>query len=152
MDLDFTTNLNDGFEISIDDNTQGVEGNRALLNRFEITFMTKTKRYLIGNTSITIDNYGGNADNFINKPQVLNDIQSIAASVSVAVDKTVESIKNDEPPGIPNTEKLDSAEVIDVNIIDDVIYAQIQVNPVEVEPYTDIMFNLPIIKRNLTNV
>lgn len=146
MDIDYITDLTKGFQISIGDNPQGVSGNRALLNRFEITFLTQTKRFL-SNGRIITDNYGGDADNFVNKPQVLNDPQSIAAGISIAVDKTVESMKQDEPIGIPNTEKLNSAELVDLYIADGIIYAQVQVNPVEAEPFANLMFNLPIIKR-----
>lgn len=147
MDIDFITDLTSDFEISLGENPQGVFGNRALLNRFEITFLTKVRRFLSNNQIVT-DNYGGDADNFINKPQVLNDLQSIATGMSVAVDKTVESMQGDEPIGVPNTERLSGAEVVDVSVINGVVNARVRVVPVEVESYSDLIFNLPIIKRN----
>jgi len=147
MDIDFFTDLRSQFKISIGDNPQGVEGNRALLNRFEITFLTKTKMFLFDGKLIT-DDYAGDAEKYINKPQVLNDPQSIAGGVSVSIDQTVASMKSDEPPGVPNTEKIESAELIDIEIIDDIVFAKIQVHPVEVELYQDLMFNLPIIKKD----
>jgi len=146
MDIDFITDLREQFEIAIGDNPQGIDGNRALLNRFEITFLTKTKRYLFGER-LVIDEYAGDAEKYINRPQVLNDPQSIAGGISVSIDKTIESMKNDEPEGIPDTEKIDSAELINLEIINDVVFAQIQVHPVEVELYQNLVFNLPIIKR-----
>ena len=146
MDIDFTTDLRDQFKIGIGDNPQGVDGNRALLNRFEIIFLTKTKTYLFEG-KVIVDEFAGDAEKYINRPQVLNDPQSIAGGVTVAVDQTVEAMKADEPEGIPDTEKINSAELINIVIVDDVVFAQIQVHPVEVELYQDLVFNLPIINK-----
>lgn len=144
-DIDFITDITGQFQISLGDNPQAVTGNRALLNRFEITFLTKTRRFREGDT-LVVDNYGGDADKFINRPQVLNDIQGIAAAVETAVDQTVQSLLSDQPDTIPDTEKLDRAELLDVSVQNDVIVASIRVHPVEVESYEDLMFNLPIIR------
>jgi len=147
MDIDFITDLRDQFKIGIGDNPQGIEGNRALLNRFEITFLTKTKMFLFGDKMV-VDEYAGDAEKYINRPQVLNDPQSIAGGITVSIDQTVAAMQSDEPEGIPDTEKIASAELIDIQIIDDVVFARIQVSPVEVELYQNMVFNLPIIKRD----
>ena len=143
MDIDFITDLTSGFNISLTTSPQQVSGNRALLNRFELTFLTKRKQYNLGGTLIQ-DDFGGDARKFIQTPRVLNDNQGISAAVSVAIDQTVDSLKNDEPPGIPDTERLDSAEIVSLEIINDVVTAVIQVNPVQVETYDVLQFNLPI--------
>ena len=143
MDIDFITDLGSGFNVSITNNPQQVSGNRALLNRFEITFLTMRRIYNLGDT-VAQDDFGGDAKKFIDTPRVLNDRQGISAAVSVAIDQTVESLKNDEPAGIPDTEKLDSAELLSLDIVNDMITAVIQVNPVEVEFYDALQFNLPI--------
>ena len=145
MDIDFTTDLRSGFDISLTSSPKGVSGNRALLNRFEITFLSKRREYNLGG-SIIQDNYGGDAGKFIGTPRVLNDVQGISAAVSIALDQTVDSIKNDEPINIPDTERLDSAELSSLEIIDDVVTAIIKVNPVEVESYDVLQFNLPIVR------
>lgn len=143
MDIDFITDIRSGFNISLTTNPKQVSGNRALLNRFEITFLTKRREYnLDGN--IIQDDFGGDARKFIDTPRVLSDNQGISAAVSIAIDQTVESIKSDEPLGVPDTERLDSAELIGLEIVNDVINARIQVNPVEVEAYSLLQFNLPI--------
>lgn len=147
MDIDFLTDLRDQFKIGIGDNPQNVEGNRALLNRFEITFLTKTKMFLFGDKMV-VDEYAGDAEKYINRPQVLNDPQSIAGGITVSIDQTVAAMQGDEPEGIPDTEKIASAELIDIQIIDDVVFARIQVHPIEVELYQGLVFNLPIIKRD----
>jgi len=143
MDIDFITDLREGFAISLGDNPQAVSGNRALVNRFELTFLTKRRQFILGNKYVA-DTYGGDASKFINRPQVLNDMQSISASITTAIDQTVQSILDDQPAEIPETEKLESAELISLDITDDVVVAVIQVNPVEVESYDDLRFNLPI--------
>ena len=145
MDIDFITDLRSGFDISLTSSPKGVSGNRALLNRFEITFMTKRREYNLGGV-ITQDNHGGDASKFIGTPRVLNDTQGISAAVSIAIDQTVDSIKNDEPTGTPDTERLDSAELLSLEVINDIITAVIKVNPVEIESYDALQFNLPIIR------
>jgi len=148
MDIDFITDIRNQFSIEIGENPRGVEGNRALLNRFEITFLTKTRRYLINGSRVIVDDFGGDAVKFISRPQVLNNLQSIAASMSVAIEQTISSLKNDEPAGVPDTEKLDTAKLIDLTVGDDgFIYAQIQVIPVETESFDILKFNLPITVR-----
>lgn len=148
MDLDFITDVSNQFSIAIGTNPQQVSGNRALLNRFEITFLTKTRRFLLNGDKVIVDNFGGDAVRFISMPQVLNNPQSIAAAVSVAIDNTVKSLKGNEPPNIPNTEKISGAKLISIAIEDDgYVYAEIEVIPVEKEFYEAIKFNLPITRR-----
>jgi len=148
MDIDFITDLTRQFSIEIGDSPRGVEGNRALLNRFEITFLTKTRRYLLNGDTVIVDTFGGDAAHFISRPQVLNDVQGIAAAMSVAIDKTIESLKGDEPAGLPNTEKLDTARLLDITVGDDgFIYAQVEVLPVEKELFDVLKFNLPITRQ-----
>lgn len=144
-DIDFITDLNSGFNVTFGDNPGKVSGNRALLNRFEITLMTKRRQMVQGEESL-IDDYGGDAGKFINQPRVLSDVQGISAAVNRSVSQTVASMKRDEPAGTPDTEKLQGAEVLSVDIIADVITARIQVMPVEVQSYDLIEFNLPIIR------
>lgn len=145
-DIDIITDLREGFSIELGDNPQAVSGNRALLNRFEITFLTKTRRFLWGD-QIVVDNYGGDANKFINRPQVLNDIQGISAAVETAMDQTVQSMIGDQPDSVPDTEKIERAELLSVDVVNDLVVASIRVYPVEVEPYVDLVFNLPIIRR-----
>jgi hypothetical protein len=143
MDIDFITDQSGGFNISLTNNPQQVSGNRALLNRFELTFLTTRRLYNLGDTVVQ-DNFGGDARKFIQTPKVLSDSQGISAAISIAIDQTVESLKNDEPAGLPNTEKLDSAELQSLEIINDIVTAVIKVNPVEAETYDVLQFNLPI--------
>lgn len=149
-DLDFITDLTNGFQVSLTENPQKVTGNRALLNRFEITFLTRAKYYLLGEVDsgdYFFDNYGGNADLLLVKPQVLNDPSGIVAAISVSIEKTVQSMKQTEPSGTPNNEKLDRAELLNMYIQNDIIMATIQVFPVETDTYESLLTNLPVIKR-----
>ncbi len=142
-DIDFITDISGQFQISLSNNPQKVSGNRSLLNRFELTFLTARKQFLYGSEFIP-DNYGGDAAKFMNKPRVLSDPQAISASLSVAVDQTIKSMQADEPSWIPDTEKIENAEIVSVEIISDVITAKIRIYPIEVEPYANLEFNLPI--------
>lgn len=143
MDIDFVTDLNSGFNVSLTSNPQQISGNRALLNRFEITFLTNRREYRLGDVPIQ-ESFGGDAKKFIDSPRVLSDTQGISAAVSIAIDQTVKSLKNDEPTGLLNTERLDSAELTSIEIINDIITAVITVIPVEAETYDILQFNLPI--------
>jgi hypothetical protein len=145
MDIDFETIVGSQFGITFGDSPQIVSGNRALLNRFEIVFMTQTRVMIEGDAVIT-DNFGGDAFKFIDRPQVLNDIKSISAAIATAVNQTVQSILSDQPNNIPDTEKLQSAVLLGTSVIQGTIFANIQVIPIETQPYVDLMFNLPIIR------
>jgi hypothetical protein len=142
-DLDFYRTNDDTFTVSFGDTPAKVRGNRWLVNRFEIVFLTTSRRFLLGER-VVIDQFAGDADKYINRPQALNDIQGIATSVATAVDTTVAAIRSDEPDSLPNTEKLRSAEMASIDIIDSIVHATIRVIPVEVEFYDGLVFNFPI--------
>jgi hypothetical protein len=145
-DIDFITDFSSGsFDITIGDNPTAVIGNRALVNRFEITFLTKSRTFILGNEYVT-DNYAGNSHKFVGQPQVLNNLQSISAALATAVDLTVQSMLDDQPNSIPDTEKLSSAELTSLDIVNDMVTAVIQITPVETESYDILKLNLPIIK------
>jgi hypothetical protein len=147
MDIDFQTDLSNGYVIEIGDNPQPVYGNRALLNRFQITFLTSIRRFVMNSDSVVSDNYGGDAGRFMNKSHILKDIQSISASISIAIDQTVACIKGDEPFNIPDTERIESATLVSIDIIEEMVYAVIEVKPLQIELYEDLKFRLPIVKR-----
>ena len=142
-DLDFHKTDDDVFTVSFGDSPSKVTGNRALVNRFEVVFLTTSRRFLWGQ-KVVIDEFAGDADKYINRPQSLNDLQGIATSVATAVDKTVEAILGDQPDVLPNTEKLSRAEMVSIDIIEGIVYATIRVFPVEVEFYDSLIFNFPI--------
>ena len=145
-DIDFITDLTNGvFSITLSKNPNQVTGNRALVNRFEITFMTKLRVFILGNQYVT-DTYGGNAQKFISQPQVLNNLQSISAAIATAIDLTVQSILNDQPASIIDTEKLSSANLISLDVVSDMINAVIEIVPVEVESYDLLKLSLPIVR------
>ena|SRR5271157_3207061 len=150
MDFDYQTDLTNGdFQITLTNNPQGVVGNRALLNRFELTFLTK-RRQFVYNGQYIVDTYGGDAQKFVNKSSVLNDLQSISAAISVAIDNTVTSMINDQPSNLLDTEKLSSAQLLNINVINGVVVAVIQIIPVEAESNDIIKLELPIIKRSIS--
>lgn len=147
-DLDFITSLETGFSISLTNNPKKVSGNRALLNHFEITFLTQSKLYLVGtDESAFVDNYGGNADILVTRPQVLNDQSGLVSAITVCIERTVQSILQDQPESLPANERLASATLLNLSVENGIIYAQVQVLPVETDNYETLVTNLPVIKR-----
>jgi len=145
-DIDVITDLTKGFQVTIGDNPQEVIGNRLLLNIFEITSLT-TKRSFVYDGEAIKDPYGGDAEQTIGRQSVLADPQSISAAIIIAINETVKNMKLDETASTPLTERIDKAELLSLDIVDDIVTAQIQVFPVETEKYVDLMWNLPIIRR-----
>jgi hypothetical protein len=142
-DIDYTTNIENGFEISLGDNPVLATGNKFLSNRFTITFLTNIKQYLYNNNIVT-DSYGGDALKYVGQPQALNNIQSIATSITVAMNKTIDSIINSQSTVIDPTEKLANATLISVSVQDDKVYATIQLFPVAYSSQNEIYFTIPI--------
>lgn len=144
--IDFNTIVRDGtFQIEL--SNRAISGNRAMLNRFEICFLTALRTYK--NKGVYyVDNFGGNAFNYISKPYVLSDTSTISTALSVSIEKTVQSLQDDERDSMPDTERIKSASLTDLfKDQDSVLNAKINVVPVEVEPYADLQFILPITKR-----
>ena len=143
-DIDYTTNIDNGFEISLGDNPTLATGNKFLSNRFTITFLTNIKQYLYNDTVVT-DSYGGDALKYVGQPQALNNIQSIATSITVAMNKTIDSIKGSQSTVIDPTEKLANATLISVSVQNDKVYATIQLFPVTYSSPNEIYFTIPVI-------
>jgi hypothetical protein len=141
-DIDYTLSLN-GFEVDLGDNPNLSTGNKLLSNRFTITFLTNTKTFLLGSV-ITTDTYGGDANKYIGQPQALNNIQSIATSISTAMNKTVDSIKNNQSDITDPTEKIDNAELLSVEIVGDTVYATIKINPIAYSSPNELYFTIPV--------
>ena len=142
-DIDYIRNINGGFAISFNENSKKAVGNKALANRFEITFLTSSKKYLLGDTVVT-DDYAGNADKFVGHILSLNNEQSIASSMTLAIDRTVESILENQADVTNPKERLVSAELIDISIEYDTVYAKIELTPEEYENYYPLYYSLPI--------
>jgi hypothetical protein len=133
MDIDFNTVSNEN-EFYVEPSLNSVSGNRALANRFEIVMLTNWREYYYGDTGETVlDSFGGNAFKTASDVRNINDETSVTASMSVVVKNTVESIRLDEDDVIPDTERLASANVSNVYVVGDTIYADITVIPVERE-------------------
>jgi len=147
MDIDFITDLTNGFEISLSDNPQAVTGNRAVLNRFQITLLTNVQRYILDGESIS-NGFGGDIGKYVGVPHILDNPQSIGVAISTAIDMTVKSMKSDEPDRIMDTEKILGASLISVETSGDTVSVVIEVIPVVVETFSDLIVRLPIVKRN----
>lgn len=142
-DIDYIRNINGGFYISFNETSRKAVGNKALANRFEITFLTSSKKYLLGGQVVT-DDYAGDASKFVGQSHSLNNTQSIASSMTIAIDKTVESILENQGDVTDPKERLVSAELIGLEVEGDTIYAKIEVVPEEYENYYPLYYSLPL--------
>jgi hypothetical protein len=142
-DIDYIINTENGFEVSLTDNPTAATGNKALSNRFTITFLTNARQYLLGDT-VVLDGYAGDSLKYIGKPQALNNVQSIATSITVAMNKTIDSIKSNQSTVTDPTEKLNTATLQDVYINNGVVYATIEIIPVAYSSSSELYFTLPV--------
>lgn len=140
-EIDFITEIDGGFGINLD-GAGIVSGNRALLNRFTITFLTEQKTFMYGGVA-EVDTYGGNSMRYLGSNVVLSNLSAIGAAITTALDDTARSIMQNQDQA-PKTEQLSSANLEDLIVIDGVITAKVNVVPVEIEPWVDISLNLPI--------
>jgi hypothetical protein len=143
-DIDFKINTEEGFTISLDGVSGGVTGNRALLNRFQIAFMTNIRAFLNVDGGVESDNFGGDAPKFLGTSIAVNNTSVIAASLLNAISTTVASLKSTEDASIPGTERISSASLDSLNVLGDVVSANIRVVPVETQSYSDLIFSLPV--------
>jgi hypothetical protein len=142
-DIDYIINTDNGFEVSLGDMPVKATGNKFLSNRFTITFLTTVRQYLINNT-IVIDSYGGDALKYVGQPQALNNIQSIATSITVAMNKTIDSIKANQSTVTDPTEKLANASLISVSVQNNIVYATIQIFPISYSSSSELYFTIPV--------
>lgn len=154
MDLDFGHNQETG-EIFIDPNMQSVSGNRALVNLFQCTLLTKVKQYTESSfdsttgtvaSKIVIDSFGGDAEKYLTAPSVSNTVQGVAAAMSTSISQTIQCIKDNQDNQTPNTEKLLNAKLNSLDIINGIVTAVIEIIPVEYETWGQLMLNLPIVR------
>jgi hypothetical protein len=148
MDIDFNTILNEN-EFYVEPSLNSVSGNRALINRFEIILMTNWRQYRYeGSDESVLDSFGGNAFNTASDVKNITDETSITASMSVVVQNTVDSIKLDEHDGIPDNERISSANISNVYVSGDTIYTDIDIKPIEKEDIINTNISIPIAKAN----
>jgi len=145
MDIDFNTIERNG-QFKIELSNRAVTGNRLLVNRFEQCFLTEL-RIFENKDGYFVEEFGGNAYNYIQQSYVLNELENLSGSISIAIERTITSIKNDEINSMPDTEKLSNATLTDLFEEGGMIYAEIEIVPVVKEPYKDLRFRLPITKK-----
>jgi hypothetical protein len=143
-DIDFTINEDDGFTVSLMTGFSPVRGNRALLNRFQIAFLTNSRSFLNVDGSVESDFFGGDAPKFLGVPVAVNNMSAIAAAILNAIDSTVSSMRASEQAELPNSERIGSASLSSIDISGDTVFAIIRVVPVETESYGDLVFNIPV--------
>lgn len=149
MDLDFTIINNDErYEISILEGQRRMFGNPALVNRFHIAFL-KDAKVIVGNSTFDADYFGGSGGKFISNNLVKSNPDAIIGAINIVVTNTVNSLKATETDDMPDTEKLDSAIVTGVTVTNaNVVEANIEIIPVEIESSEELSLRVPIIKKD----
>jgi len=143
-DIDIIPDYEGGFSISLGNNSNIISGNVALLNRFQITFFSEGIFYNGTDNGQIVDNFGGRAMSMLGTPRALSDIQGITASLTAALNNTVESIKSATPDTTPKTEVLSRAEISDIYTDNGVITAVIDIYPEELQGSELPRFFIPI--------
>lgn len=146
-DIDLIPTYDGIYEITFGESERVVSGNVSLLNRFQITFFDNGMFFNSTNGVDIADDFGGKAYDTVGSSRALSDIEGITASLTAAINNTVESIKRTTDEDTVDTEKLDKAKLVSVDVIKGVITAIIDVYPVELESLTLPRFNVPIISR-----
>lgn len=139
-DINFS-NINDNgeFSIGVDNGSKAVTGNRYLANRFQITFLTKSKLYIYGDGNKESDGYGGGVQAYAGTERALDNPESVMASMSIAVDKAVDDIKSDQKSSDP-TERIESASVLSVDIAGTTVYSTIKIVPEKMQTINDLLY------------
>lgn len=143
-DIDFIINEDDGYTVSLVSSANSVTGNRALVNRFQIAFLSNTRSFLNVDGAVESDEFGGDAQRFLGVPIAVSNSSAIAAALLNAIEATVSSLKSNEPSGVPNTERIDTASLESLSIEGDVVKANISVVPLETESFSSLLFSVPI--------
>jgi len=144
MDIDLNYTVDDGlYERNLGDTYNTITGNRALLNRFQITMFSEGNSYVDNNGNVVTDDFGGRFMSMIGDKNSLTNTQGMIVSMTAVIDNTVKSLKSDEL-NLPNTEKIDSASIKELQKDGDKISVIIDVTPVEVEYGINNYFYLPI--------
>lgn len=143
-DVDFVINQDDGYTVSLISSANSVYGNRALMNRFQVTFLSNTRAFLNVDGAVESDEFGGDAQRFLGVPIAVSNSSAISAALLNAIESTVSSLKSNEPSGVPNTERIDTASLESLSVEGDVVKANISVVPIETELFSSLIFSVPI--------
>ena len=131
MDIDFINDTTSGFDVLFQSHPQAATGNKLLANRFEILLLTSIKYFSTYNGYET-DGSGGDLYGIITKSRSrIENTDVLAASINIAIDKTVEDLKRTTPSTAPDTEKISSANIKEFDIHGDFVTLSIDVIPVQ---------------------
>lgn len=145
IDIDITNN--DDGTIDIFESNNAVLGNRALVNRFQIVFLTNsTSVFYSDSKSPKTDQQGGDASKFIGTPHALATPASIAASMIIAIERTVKVIKTNQSKVRNAESRLAGASLVSIDIVDGMIYGVIDIAPEKREPGLSTIYNAAIRK------
>jgi len=131
-DLNFSRKFDSSGNVVYSIGDQKAVGNKSMANVFEKTFLSNIKFNDISGIP-----YGGNALDFIGRTYNPDDVDTLIAMVAMSIDQTVKAMTSD-PQNIyrPNTEKLQSAHLVSVDITKE-SSAAIRIKLIPIEKQTD---------------
>jgi hypothetical protein len=149
QDIDFKNLAGEDFTIDVGVEPRVASGNKLLANIFEVTMLTNI-RYYSNSNNIIADNFGGNAIQLLGATiNSSNNYQSLYGIIQIIVDRTVDSILNDQNSLTIKdpTERLVSASIVDISNIRDSVSVNIKIVPEEYELNIDpngLFINIPL--------
>ena len=151
MDLNFSAENTDKYQISVFEGQKVTYGNPALVNRFNVAFL-KDATILVGSNTYDADYCGGGGGKIISNNLVKSNPNAILGAINIVVNNTVTSLKATETEDMPDTEKIHTANIKDISISNsEVVEADIEIVPVETESSEGLSLRIPIIKKSWRN-
>jgi len=135
-DIDINELNNEGEDFAMD---VGIEpkfatGNKLLANIFEITLLTNIRYYSFGD-EIVRESFGGNGLNILGRTYTNENTDSLSGAIQTIIDRTIESILEDQEKSSIRTatERLETASLLELQIIGENVSLKIKVVPEEYE-------------------
>ena len=142
--IGYVSNFTNGFSIEIGPNPNIVNGNRFLVNLFEVLLLSSIQSFVYDGTIVEVTNVG-DLENMVCDDNIAFNKEALTMSVINAINRTVLSLKASENEKTPNTERIKSASLTDITTNEDRLSVSIKILPVEVEKGFNPTYNLPII-------
>ena len=154
MDIDLFYKDNDengDYGLTFSDNAKAISGNKLLLNRFQTVLFDNGFDIMFSDENNNLqkisDTYGGGFTTVVTDINMLKNNNVLMASMSIIVQNTLYSLKeNDALSTAPDTEKIESAEIVSFGKEGDVVNMEINIKPVEIDNTVNLNLTVPIVK------
>jgi hypothetical protein len=142
--IDYTVDMEYGFTIYMGISPSLISGNKLLMNLFETILLSNIKEYVIDD-KVVVDENAGNLESTIFDNTIISDNNMLSSAIITTINKTVEILKSSEKQNTPDTEKIVTANLIDLYKELDIVYAKIEIIPKEYELNFQSIYILPVL-------